>query len=57
MINSFFNLILSPLFFSINGNDTCTELILESCGPTIVNTVDNKGRYIFFSFLFHFIIS
>jgi len=30
---------------SINGNDTCTELLLESKGSVIVNLPDAKGRY------------
>jgi len=29
---------------SINGNDTCTELLLESKGSVIVNLPDAKGR-------------
>jgi len=30
---------------SINGNDTCTELLLENKGSVIVNLPDAKGRY------------
>jgi len=28
----------------INGNDTCTELLLENKGSVIVNLPDAKGR-------------
>ena len=32
-------------FFSrINGNDTCTEILLEAFGDKIVNLSDGKGR-------------
>jgi len=37
---------------SINGNDTCTELLLESKGPVIVNLPDAKGRSVAFGKLF-----
>jgi len=29
---------------SVNGNDTCTELLLESKGSVIVNQPDTGGR-------------
>jgi len=32
------------VYCSINGNDTCTELLLESKGSVIVSLPDAKGR-------------
>jgi len=32
------------VYCRINGNDTCTELLLESKGSVIVNLPDTKGR-------------
>lgn len=32
------------LCFRINGNDTCTEILLEALGDKIVNLTDGKGR-------------
>ena len=31
-------------YFSINGNDTCTELLLESQDSSIANMKDCQGR-------------
>ena len=36
--------LLSLVCCRINGNDTCTELLLESKGSVIVNLPDAKGR-------------
>ena len=33
--------------FRINGNDTCTELLIEHKGPQIVNSCDSMGRLAF----------
>ena len=42
----FFNISCCFLFsvYSINGYDTCTELLLENKGSSIVSLVDSKGR-------------
>lgn len=40
-----FILFLHVLFvYSINGNDTCTELLLEAKGSNVVNLADRKKR-------------
>ena len=32
--------------YSVNGNDSCTELLLDTLGDGIVNLQDSKGRYV-----------
>lgn len=46
--------------FRINGNDTCTELLLENRGTVIVNLPDAKGRldvYLFIVNVFVYIVN
>lgn len=31
-------------FSRINGNDSCTEILIETLGDSIVNCTDTKGR-------------
>ena len=39
------------IVYSINDNESCAEVLLDTVGDEIVNVVDSRGRYVILYFL------